>query len=401
MGLLLLWLVTAAWYRQNLPARSLLKVPEWLLKMLHTSPLLQFSLLEMKNTVPEAATRAIGKRRSTLSRDSVTLDMVARMAGVSPSTVSRILNGTATVNAIKTTAVNDAITTLGFVPNPMARGLAGGKSLSIGVITQAIDSPYYGITLRGIEDELDPAGYSPLYVSGHWDTKTETRCVEMLLSRRVDGIIVLTGRIPDSALKNYARKVPVVVTGRTLHAERLFSLTFDNVEGGRLATQHLLDLGHRKIACITGNMKHSDAVDRLAGYRQALSLSGLDYDGSLVVPGDFSEASGLQAVHQLFDAGCHFSAIFAANDQMALGAALALHQKGLQVPKDVALVGFDDLPAATYTLPPLTSIHVSAYELGRLAAASMLKLVDKLTPVATLPPPRLVQRESTISLIAK
>jgi LacI family transcriptional regulator len=167
-----------------------------------------------------------------------------------------------------------------------------------------------------------------------------------------------------------------------------------------LATQHLVDLGHRKIACITGNMKHSDAIDRLAGYRQALSLSGLEYDASLVVPGDFSEESGLQAVQQLFTAKCQFSAIFAANDQMAIGAALAIHQQGLQVPKDVALVGFDDLPAATYMLPPLTSVHVSAYELGRLAAASMLRLVEKLVPVAALPPPRLVQRESTVALLA-
>lgn len=354
----------------------------------------------MKNTETQAIELAAGKRRSAMSSGAVTLDMVARLAGVSPSTVSRILNGTATVNAVKTKSVNEAIATLGFVPNPMARGLAGGKSHSIGVITQAIDSPYYGITLRGIEDELDPAGYSPLYVSGHWNTKTEIRCVEMLLSRRVDGIIVLTGRLEDSILKNCAKRVPVVVTGRTLKAERLFSLTFDNVEGGRLATQHLIDLGHRKIACITGNMKHPDAIDRLAGYRLALSRSGLEYDASLVIPGEFTEESGLRAVQHLLLSGNAFSAIFAANDQMALGAALGLQQRGLQVPKDVSLVGFDDLPAATYMHPPLTSVHVSAYELGRLAAASMLQLVDNLTPFVTLPSPRLVHRESTVDLAA-
>lgn len=325
----------------------------------------------------------------------VTLDMVARMAGVSPSTVSRILNGTAVVSDVKKEAVESAIKQLGFVPNPVARGLAGGRTFSIGVITQAIDSPFYGMALSGIEHELDRVGYSALYVSGEWNAKEEAKCIDVLRSRRVDGIIVLTGRLTDKALKVCAQTKPLVVTGRTLKAPGLYSLNFDNFEGGRLATQHLLDLGHRRIVFIKGVEQHADANERLRGYRAALESAGLVYDPDLVVPGDFLESGGLQAVNQLLERHVVFSAIFAANDQMAFGAALGLYRHGLRVPDDVSLVGFDDLPVSMYALPPLTSVHESAYELGCLAASSILQLMEGNTPTGEVPAPFLMVRESS------
>jgi LacI family transcriptional regulator len=321
--------------------------------------------------------------------------MVAQAAGVSPSTVSRILNGTAVVSALKKQAVDDAIARLGFVPNPMARGLAGGRTLSIGVVTQAIDSPFYGAALRGVEDELDPAGYSPLFVSGHWNAVAEARCIEVLRSRRVDGIIVLTGRLTDAALKATARQLPVVATGRTLKAPGLFSLAFDNLEGGRLATRHLLDLGHQRIAFIAGTDDHPDANDRHRGYRQALQEAGIAYDPALVVPGEYHEVSGVLAVDRLLESRQRFTAIFAANDQMACGAALGLHRRSLRVPDDVSLVGFDDLPTSVYALPPLSTVHQPAYELGRLAATAMLQLLGGSTPTVVVPAPRLIARESS------
>jgi LacI family transcriptional regulator len=325
----------------------------------------------------------------------ITLEMVAQAAGVSPSTVSRILNGTAVVSALKKQAVDDAIARLGFVPNPMARGLAGGRTLSVGVVTQAIDSPFYGAALRGIEDELDPAGYSPLFVSGHWNAAAEARCIEVLRSRRVDGIIVLTGRLTDAALKATARELPVVATGRMLKAPGLFSLAFDNVEGGRLATRHLIELGHQRIAFISGDADHPDANDRHRGYRLALQEAGIVYDPALVVPGEYHEVSGLLAVDRLLESRQRFTAIFAANDQMACGAALGLHRRSLRVPEDVSLVGFDDLPTSMYALPPMSTVHQPAYELGRLAATAMLQLLAGTVPTVSVPVPRLIAREST------
>jgi LacI family transcriptional regulator len=322
------------------------------------------------------------------------LDEVAKVAGVSPSTVSRILNGTASVSEAKRTAVDDAIAALGYVPNPVARGLAGGRTWSVGVITQAIDSPFYGVALRGIEDELDPAGYCPLFVSGHWDPKIEARCIDVLRSRRVDGIIVLTGRLADTVLKACAKQTPVVVTGRSLRAPRLFSLNFDNFEGGRVATQHLIDLGHRHIAFITGDPDHPDATERLRGYRAALESARIKYDAALVVPGTYQEISGLLAVDSLLKNRQRFTAIFAANDQMALGATLGLQRRSLRVPEDVSIVGFDDLPTSLYAIPPLSTVHQPAYELGRLAAAAMLQLLSGTSPTVAPPAPRLVVRES-------
>ena len=324
-----------------------------------------------------------------------TIERVARKAGVSASTVSRILNGTAVVSQAKKQAVDDAIASLGFVPNPMARGLAGGRSLSVGVVTQAIDSPFYGAALRGIEDALDPAGYSPLFVSGHWNEAAEARCIDVLRSRRVDGIIVLTGRLTDQALAAAALSLPLVVTGRNLAGPGLFSLNFDNFEGGRQATRHLLDLGHRHIAFIAGDQDHPDATERLRGYRAALEAAGIAFDPTLVVPGEYHEVSGMMAVNRLLEGQQHFTAIFAANDQMAFGAALGLQRRSLRVPEDVSLVGFDDLPTSGYAIPPLSTVHQPAYELGQLAATAMLQLLAGETPSVEMPPPRLVVRESS------
>jgi LacI family transcriptional regulator len=325
----------------------------------------------------------------------VTLEVVAAHAGVSPSTVSRILNGTAEVSDDKRSAVHEAIARLGFVPNPVARGLAGGRTLSVGVLTQAIDSPFYGAALRGIEIALSDAGYSPLFMSGHWNADEEARCIDVLRARRVDGLIVLTGRLASAALRSVARSLPVVVTGRGLKAPNLVSLDFDHRQGAMLATQHLLELGHQRIAFIGGVAEHPDAVEREQGWRLALEAAGLKADPALIVAGAFTEYSGMLAAEKLLAGRARFSAIFAANDQMALGAALALYRRGLRVPDDVSLVGFDDVAGSMYAVPPLTTVHNPIQEIGELAARAMLALLAGEKPQVEVPGPMLVVREST------
>ncbi len=346
----------------------------------------------MKTKKPAPNGKSSSKARGS---GPVTIGMVARAAGVSASTVSRVLNGTAVVSDLKKQAIDEAIAQLGFVPNPVARGLAGGRTFSIGVVTQALDSPFYGAAMRGIEDALVPGGYSALFVSGHWNAAAEARCIDVLQSRRVDGIIVLTGRLTDQALKTYAKNQPLVVTGRALKAPDLFTLNFDNFEGGRMATQHLIRLGHQRIAFISGDADHPDANERLRGYRAALDDAGIAFDKALVVPGEYHELSGLLAVDRLLSTNQRFTAIFAANDQMAVGAALGLQRRSLRVPEDVSIVGFDDLPTSQYAIPPLTSVQQPAYELGRLAATAMLQLLADAKPTVEVPAPRLVARESS------
>jgi LacI family transcriptional regulator len=328
----------------------------------------------------------------------VTLAMVAEAAGVSPSTVSRILTGNARVSDDKRKAVEDAIARLNYQPNVLARGLAQGRTLSIGVLTQDINSPFYGQAHRGIEDELVGTGIVPLFVSGHWNVQDEAERMTHLLGRRVDGVIVLTGRLTDEQIREYARRVPIVVTGRTLKGSNIASMRVDDFKGAHRATQHLVELGHRRIAHIAGPQDHADSVERLKGYRKALEEGGIGFDPKLVVYADFHEPSGVLAINQLLDAKQSFTAVFASNDQTAYGARLALYQRGIKVPDDVSLIGFDDLPASRYVIPPLSTIHQPVYELGQAAARVLLKLIEGGKSRVALPEPQLVARESTRKL---
>jgi LacI family transcriptional regulator len=326
----------------------------------------------------------------------VTLEQVARAAGVSPSTVSRILNGTAQVKAEKKEAVQRAIENLGFRPNPVARGLAGGRTLSVGVVTQTISSPFYGEALHGIEDRLESAGYIPLFVSGHWQQAEERHAIDALLSRRVDGLIVLAGRLSGQEVEAaVGAELPLVLVGQRGSGSRTVSLEFDNEAGGYLATQHLLQQGHQRIALISGDPQHPDAREREQGFRRALQEAGLACAPEWVLPGDYTESGGLLAVNRLLERRLPFTAIFAANDQMAIGALLGLYRHQVRVPDDVSLVGFDDVAPARFAIPPLTTVRQSVYEVGCQAAMAMLALLDGRVPEARMPAPELVPREST------
>lgn len=321
--------------------------------------------------------------------------MVAREAGVSMATVSRIINGTANVSPERKTAVEAAIAKYNFRPNPAARGLAMGRSTTIGVVTQAIDSPFYGEGLRGIEHHLQQHGYAALFMSGNWNEQDEARCVAELLARRVDGIIIFPGRLSDRALAGYAKKVPIVLSGRRLKAPGIFSLPIEDQQGAILATRHLIELGHRRIAFIAGIPNHPDAVERLGGYRRALADAGIAYDPKLVAPGDFHEEGGVQATQQLLNSRSRFTALFCVNDQTAYGACLALYRGGLSVPGDVSVVGFDDLHSSSYRVPPLTTVRQSIRVLGESSAEAMLQLLNHKRPRIALPQVELMVREST------
>ena len=334
------------------------------------------------------------RRRSSPHDATVTLEMVAAEAGVSPSTVSRILNGTAKVRDSKVRAVEAAIAKLQFIPNPVARSLARGRSMSVGVVTQAISSPFYGEALAAIEQGLLRAGYSALFVSGHWREEDEQRCVEHLLARRVEGIILLTSSLPDQELSRLSRRVPIVVTGRQVEGEQLFCLDVNSARGARLATEYLIGLGHRRIAMLSGERARPDALERLDGYRMALAGARIPFRKRLVASGHYIESGGFDAMNALLDSGEEFTAVFAANDQSAQGALLALYQRGLQVPKDVSVVGFDDLPSSAYTIPPLTTVHRFIDEVGESAAEAIVDLVEGRPVRARVSPPTMAIRES-------
>ncbi len=341
--------------------------------------------------------RTSRKGRATAATDAsvVTLEMVATEAGVSPSTVSRILNGTAGVRESKVRAVNSAIAKLQFRPNPVARMLAGGKSMSVGVVIQAIESPFYAETLATLEKALYRAGYSVLFVSGHWREDDERRCIDHLLSRRVDGIILMTSCLPAKELIQLSRRAPLVLTGREVAGDRICSLDVDSAPGARLAVEYLIGQGHRRIAFIAGPQGHPDSSQRFDGYKAALAASKIPFSRTLVMAGDYTDAGGYAAMNRLLDAGVSFTAVFAANDQSACGAILALYRRGLHVPGDVSVVGFDDLPSSSFTIPPLTTVHRSINEIALSTAEAMVELIAGRTPATRATPATLAIREST------
>lgn len=314
---------------------------------------------------------------------------------MSPSTVSRILNGSTRVGSDKREAVEEAIRRLDFKPNLFARYLKSGHTMTIGVLTQNIDSTFFTRAMRGIEEELAHSGYAPIIVSGHWDANEEAERVRLLMARRVDGLVILTGHLSDEQIIEFAKQQPIVVTGRELDAPNVRARMLDQEAAGYMATRHLLGLGHRRIAHILGPASQPDSVSRHQGYLRALSESGLSPDPKLVVQGDFLETGGLLAMNRLLDAGQPFTAVFASNDQTAFGARVAMHRRGVRVPDDISIVGVDDLPAAAFVTPPLTTVHQPIYEMGRFAAAALLEALGHRVNEVQVPPLELIVRETT------
>lgn len=323
-----------------------------------------------------------------------TLHQVARMAGVSPATVSRYLNGTARVSDEKRGSIERAILELNYKPNQVAQSLKMGSSHTIGVLTQSLVSGYFNEAMTGIEDVMKQAGYALLIMSGHWRADQEAERVETLIGRRVDGVVILTGNMADSQILDFSQRVPIVAFGRQLRSERVLGFSLDNYAGACHAVGHLIEHGHRRIAFIAGPPDHFDAQARLAGYRDTLARHGMPLDEELVAQGDFLESGGLAAVERMLARGTGFSAIFAANDLMAFGARLALYRRGIRVPEDVSIVGFDDVPGSMYTTPPLTTVRQPLYDVGRCIGANMLGLIRQQAQSVPLPAMSLMVRES-------
>jgi LacI family transcriptional regulator len=298
-----------------------------------------------------------------------TIKDVARLAKVSVSTASRVLNGVVPVSEAKRIAVLNAIEHLRYRPNVFARSLATNRSGGIGVVVNELSSPMYAAIIQGIEDVIEGQGMHMIVSSGHATRQLERTAYQFVMERRTDALILQLEATPDDDILALTKlDTPIVVVGR--HIEELADrcIHLDNVYGGCVATRHLIERGHRRIAHITGNMALKDARDRVEGYRRALFEAGIPYDETLVVEGNFIEAGGHSGMHRLIDRDTGFTALFAANDQTAAGAMDVLRARGLRVPDDVSVIGFDDVFLARYVYPPLTTIRQPLVEMGQAAA---------------------------------
>ncbi|MCA9989192.1 MAG: LacI family DNA-binding transcriptional regulator [Anaerolineales bacterium] len=312
--------------------------------------------------------------------NKVTIREIAENANVSTSTVSRVLRNSAPVDPEKRDAVLRAVLELDYRPNIFAQSLASGQSMTIGVLTQNFGSPFYDGILQGILLGMEGTDYWPLFVDGRWQPAIERQGLQFLLERRVDGIIIIGGQTPEALLAEIATRTPLLVVARELTTMPSRSLFVDNYNAAYQLTRYLLEMGHREIAHISAEVVYDETVNdihqRLLGYQAALQDAGIEPDPSLIVKGNLLQQSGLLAVEMLFTRGRPFSAIFAANDQMAFGARLGLYRRNIRVPEDISLVGFDDESSAAYMVPPLTTARQPAAAMGQAAAAAMLALLN-------------------------
>jgi LacI family transcriptional regulator len=327
----------------------------------------------------------------------VTLHELAKAAGCSVSTVSRALNNsTHSVNDVTRERILTLANELGYRPNMTARGLKMDRTFTIGLVVYNIASPFTPVLVRGIQEYLRQRDYFSIIISTDWDSDLESEAVHQLLSRSIDGVIfVETWRDESNKTLDLANK-PYVYVYRLFDGEYPNSVIVDDVHGANLAVEHLAKLGHRRIAFINGPHGWAASKERLAGYQGILTQYGIPQDPSLIEEGTWEVQSGYQAAKKFLVMTESPTAIFAANDLMALGAIYAIQDAGLNVPKDIAVVGYDDREIASISNPTITTICPPSYEMGQLAAQLIL---DRLENQDEIKDPirvqsRLIVRES-------
>jgi LacI family transcriptional regulator len=302
---------------------------------------------------------------------------VALKAGVSIATVSRVVNKSDhKVNPTTRERVLEAIRELDYRPNALAKGLLMKKTMTIGIIIPDISNPYYAEIVRGIQDTADQAGYAVLIHNTDGKQERIIRHIYLLREKSVDGVIfcggIINGYETLSILKELKERV--VVVGR--HEVDFPAVMVDNMGGATQAVEHLIGLGHRLIGCIGGPEGSPTAVDRLTGYRNALAQNGIALDEWFVKRGTWNPESGYLLTRELLTGTKRPTAIFSANDQMAFGVIKAAREMGLNVPRDLAVVGFDNVPSGSYFDPPLTTVEIPMYDIG---VATMRMLIDLLS----------------------
>ncbi len=316
---------------------------------------------------------------------TVSIKDIARIARVSHSTVSRALHNSPLVNRETAERIRRIAEQMGYRPSAVARSLVTRKTKTIGVVVTTISDPFIAEVVSGIEEVANDHGYSVFLANSNADPDREIKVVHSFHERRVDGILVTASRVGALYMDHLNEmKVPIVLINNQHPGEFVHSVMIDNVTASRQATEHLIQLGHRRIAYIGDQFGYQSDTERFAGYRQALERGGLIFQPELVVHGDGRPEGGMRAMERLLALLCWPTAVFCYNDMTALGALRVIRSRGLRVPEDISLVGFDDLFIASYTDPPLTTIRQPKRQMGRLAMELLLKLFAGENPQQTI-----------------
>lgn len=344
------------------------------------------------------------------NRVDVTIKDVARAAGVSASTVSRVLAGNTNISAATHEKVRQVLREMNYHPHAGARSLVTGSSKTIGLITsrpaaETFATPFFPEVIRGIASVLEGEGFNLLLSTTRGERNEREACLQMLRSRHADGVILTTSRLGDDlldALEAESRNFvligrPADGEGRMAHPQ-VHYVNNDNVLAAVVATEHLVRRGHRRIAFVNGPNHWTHCFDRLQGYRQALEEAGLPFDPALVLQGNITQQDGHHAVDRLITLPQPPTALLAVDDTIALGAMEAAQQRGLRVPQDLAIAGFNDSAITAWTRPQLTSVRIPVYDLGAMAARMLIGLLHGIPsrPHQVILPSQIIARESTL-----
>jgi LacI family transcriptional regulator len=330
--------------------------------------------------------------------EPITIYEVAREAGVSTATVSRVINDRRHVREATRLRVEAAMRDLGYVANRQARGLAGGRSRVIGLLVYELGSSYFNQLIRGIDAATAQIGYDLMLYTTHARREMEAQHAAELASGPADGLIFVLAVEIDSYVDRLRRqRVPYVLLDHDRDVPDSTFVTAANRRGAKEAIEHLISLGHRRVGFITGTPGTSSARERLAGYRDALREARIAYEPSLVVKGDFLEIRGFGATRELLALEPRPTAIFTSADTAAFGAVKAARAAGLDVPRDISIVGFDDIPEASLVMPALTTVRQPLQEMGATAVRLLRRLMDEpdATPRRTELLTELIVRESS------
>ncbi len=313
----------------------------------------------------------------------VSIKDIAREADVSHSTVSRALSDSSLVNAETKARIQRLAREMGYSPDARARSLVMGRTRTIGLVVTTITDPFIAEVVQAIENTALDRGYTVILASSQSEPDREIAAVEMLRSKRVDGVIVTSSRV-GALYQDHLDRLGVPVVLLNSHSAQMgpytFAITVNNRHGACLATEHLIQQGHRRIAYISGPADHSDDLERLAGYGQALDEAGIAYDPDLVITGTGRSGGGERALPRLMALDEPPTATFCYNDMTAIGVLYAARQSGISIPGDLAVVGFDDIPFASYVYPSLTTVAQPKPDMGQRAMQMVLALTEQDDP---------------------
>ena len=325
---------------------------------------------------------------------------VAKLAGVSTATVSRVINSPEAVRTRTRDKVTEAMKLCNYKYNALARGFVTKQSNTIGLIIPTINNPVFAESTRGVQDYADRNNIQVLLGNTYYQYEQEEKLVETFREKQVDGLVITTTDLRGAVLKTLVdEQIPFVLLYSTVKKGPMTVVGVDNYRGGYRATEHLVNLGHRRIGMVAGRFSISDrSFHRWHGYRQCLKNNAIAYDKRLLAQTDYSLAGGRDAVKQLLSLEDPPTAFFCSNDFLALGAMKGARELGLQVPRDLSIVGFDDIRIASYVSPELTTIRQPAYDIGKLGAELLFQRIEgKGKPVHKMLDLSLIVRESTAS----